>query len=330
MSNPCLLTVMRAGEVDSVHRGALVVAQAGGPPLVRLGAVDQPMFPHSTLKPLMAAALAGSGALDAFDLTARHLALAAGSHAGTAMHVRMLQDWLDRIGLSHHDLECGAAEPASALAYRDCLRSGTAFTTLHNNNAGRHLAALTMIVAADLPRSAYCRFDHPVQELLRAPLREFGQFDFGADAGRVERCGMPAYRTSLVGLAQAAADFGAAGHRCPGSPPGAVLAAMRQHPELVVGAGGLSSRILALSGGSIVVKGGLEGVFIAIVPSQRLGIAIKIDDGAQRAADAALVSMLRELELVDNDMVERDFGRVFRLVNFRGDVMGHLQWAMLV
>jgi L-asparaginase II len=55
--------------------------------------------------------------------------------------------------------------------------------------------------------------------------------------------------------------------------------------------------------GRVAVKTGAEGVFAAIVPKAGLGIALKIDDGAGRAAEAAIAFILDRLGLVDREAV---------------------------
>jgi L-asparaginase II len=43
------------------------------------------------------------------------------------------------------------------------------------------------------------------------------------------------------------------------------------------------------------VKGGAEGVYAAALPALGLGLALKIDDGAMRAAECAAAQILRAL-----------------------------------
>ena len=47
--------------------------------------------------------------------------------------------------------------------------------------------------------------------------------------------------------------------------------------------------------GAALVKSGAEGVFCAAMPGQGLGIALKCDDGAQRAAEAMMAAVLARL-----------------------------------
>ncbi len=45
----------------------------------------------------------------------------------------------------------------------------------------------------------------------------------------------------------------------------------------------------------IVVKGGAEGVYGAALPELGLGLALKVEDGASRAAPVALLALLEGL-----------------------------------
>ena len=49
---------------------------------------------------------------------------------------------------------------------------------------------------------------------------------------------------------------------------------------------------MQLFGAGVFVKTGAEGVYCAALPQQGLGIAIKCDDGAARAAQAIMATMI--------------------------------------
>ena len=49
---------------------------------------------------------------------------------------------------------------------------------------------------------------------------------------------------------------------------------------------------MQIAGERLAVKGGAEGVYCAIIPGQRIGIALKIDDGGSRAAEALMGLLL--------------------------------------
>jgi L-asparaginase II len=73
--------------------------------------------------------------------------------------------------------------------------------------------------------------------------------------------------------------------------------AMRSHPELVAGTGRLCTALMRAVP-EVVAKTGAEGVYLAAVPDQGLGIAVKAHDGATRAAEVALLALLDQLGLI--------------------------------
>jgi L-asparaginase II len=51
--------------------------------------------------------------------------------------------------------------------------------------------------------------------------------------------------------------------------------------------------------GAVAIKTGAEGMYAGIVPGLGLGIALKIDDGAKRAAEIAMAAVLKLLGVLD-------------------------------
>lgn len=69
---------------------------------------------------------------------------------------------------------------------------------------------------------------------------------------------------------------------------------MAAHPDLVGGSGRGCTAIMQAAP-AVLVKGGAEGVYAAMLPERGLGIALKIEDGAGRAAEIAMLAVLRRL-----------------------------------
>jgi L-asparaginase II len=59
--------------------------------------------------------------------------------------------------------------------------------------------------------------------------------------------------------------------------------------------------VLEVAGAKVALKTGAEGVYAAAVPTLGLGVALKIDDGAGRAAEVAMGQILRRLKLLTAD-----------------------------
>ena len=101
-------------------------------------------------------------------------------------------------------------------------------------------------------------------------------------------------RLPLAGLARAAACLAAPGGLAParGEALRRVAAAMTAHPFMIGGQGRLCSEIARISGGAVLAKTGAEGVFVAALRDRGLGLALKVEDGALRAAGVALATLL--------------------------------------
>ena len=78
-----------------------------------------------------------------------------------------------------------------------------------------------------------------------------------------------------------------------------LVEAMSTYPELVAGKTRACTELMQAMGGDTVVKTGAEGVFIAIVPTKKLGIALKIVDGATRASECALATLLVDVGVLE-------------------------------
>jgi L-asparaginase II len=119
------------------------------------------------------------------------------------------------------------------------------------------------------------------------------------DHPAIDGCSAPNPRIPLSTLAFAFALLGGGVDASGGARPGlaAIRDAMREHPELVAGEGLLDTALMrALP--RIVTKIGAEAVHAIALPDQGWGVALKVEDGSDRALGPATVAVLAELGLV--------------------------------
>jgi L-asparaginase II len=108
--------------------------------------------------------------------------------------------------------------------------------------------------------------------------------------------------------------------------PTRVVSAMVEHADLIGGTDRLCTRIMQVTEGRVFVKVGAEGIYCAGAPGAELGVALKVEDGAGRGADAAVVAVLRLLALVSEDeMGELDRFAEPPVRNTRGEVVGTIR-----
>ena len=293
MSNPVLVEVIRGALVESRHRGAVAVVDAEGGAVFAAGDVAAPVFPRSAVKALQALPLIEQGAADRFALADRELALACASHSGEAGHVAGVERMLAKAGLSPSALRCGAHWPVAQDAAAAAARAGGP-SALHNNCSGKHAGFLCLACATGVDPAEYFRPEHPVQRCVRAVLEDFTGVALGRDVCAIDGCSVPTWAVPLERLAHAFARFGT-GH---GLGPDRARAAARlreacaRHPWFVAGTGRFCTEIMTWFGTRVFVKTGAEGVYCGALPEQGLGIAVKCDDGAGRAAQAIMAALI--------------------------------------
>ena len=293
-ANPVLVEVTRGATVESRHRGAAVIVDSEGHRLAAWGDIDRAVFPRSSVKPLQALPLLESGAAARFRVSDRELALACGSHGGEPEHVATAGEWLARLGRTDADLVCGPQPPINEAAAAALVRADRQPSRLHNNCSGKHLGFLTLAMHVGAPLQAYGHPDHPVQRLVRRVLSEMGGTALTSAPVAGDGCGVP-----VIGMPLAAIARGFARLARPAELPveradavRRVVSAMTAHPHLVGGTDRFDTLVLASGNGAVVVKGGAEGVCAASILRPAMGVALKIDDGAKRAAETAMAALL--------------------------------------
>ena len=328
--NPVLVEATRDPAVESRHAGAVAVVDAAGRTVAAWGDIERPVFPRSAIKPLQALLLVECGAADAFKLGARELALACASHGGEPAHVATVTAWLASVGLTESDLECGAHAPSAEAAALALLRAGTAPSQCHNNCSGKHAGMLSAARFLRLPTRGYIRPDHRIQAEITRVLEDLTGLGFADLPCGIDGCGIPAYALPLKNIAHAMARFGAPDELPPARAAACrrLAAAMAAHPFLVGGTGRFCTALIQRSQGAVLIKTGAEGVFTAALPKLGLGVALKIDDGARRAAQVAIAAVLRHVGALDDGDLEAlaGFARP-RLTNWRGVEVGAVRPA---
>ncbi len=297
MTNPILIEVTRGPLVESWHRGAVAIAAPSGALALSLGDVESPVYPRSAVKALQALPLIESGAADRFGFGPAEIALACGSHAGTERHTHLAATMLDRAGLDPNDLGCGAHMPLGSSAANALIAAGEKPSQLHNNCSGKHAGMLATAVHLGEPTRGYCAVDHPVQQRVHEALRDITGLPLGADVRGIDGCSVPNWAMPLSVMARAfaqlvtgvgmSADRKAAVER--------ILDACWQYPDMVAGKSRADTVVMRELPRQVFMKTGAEGVYCGAFPQLGLGFALKIEDGAKRAAAGAAMALVERL-----------------------------------
>ncbi|WP_420014212.1 asparaginase [Tateyamaria sp.] len=322
MTNPVVLAeVWRRPFLESMHHGHAVVCDDTGQIVQAWGDPEAVVLPRSSSKMIQALPLIESGAAAAHGLTTEHLALACASHSGAAIHTDRVQAWLKHIGKGDHDFRCGPQIPDNTEARYALVKTDQSPCQYHNNCSGKHSGFLTL--AKHLGAGPdYIDPDHPVQQ---ACLEAFERTTQETSPGfGIDGCSAPNYASTLHGMARAMAHFAAADAD---SAEGQLRQSMGLHSDLVAGEGRACTRLMRAMDGKVAIKTGAEGFFIAILPEQRMGVALKISDGATRASECAIAQILVNLGALDPNHPEALAFTNGAIKNRRDIETGHLRAA---
>lgn len=297
-----LVRLTRGGLPESVHTGNLVLIEGGRPTLV-VGDPGRVVFYRSASKPLQALELVRSGAADAFGLQEAEIALAAGSHSAEPRHLAAVRSMLKAGGIPETCLQCGGHRSVNPKVAFAMARDGVAITPVHSNCSGKHAGMLLAAKHRGATLHDYLELSHPVQAAIAGHVAAFGGLPREKVLAGVDGCGAPALAVPMEAVARSIAavaspdglplDLQAAARR--------VARAMVAHPDMVAGEDRFDTDLMVAAKGRLIAKSGAEGVYVAAAPERRLGLAVKVDDGADRGYRLAVLEVLRRRGLLDAD-----------------------------
>jgi len=295
-----MVEIWRGRLLESLHLGHAVICDDTGQIVKAWGDPNAVIYPRSSCKMIQALPLVTSGAAATFGLKGEHLALACASHNGAAIHTDRVRAWLDHLGLGDDDFRCGPQMPDDKAARYALIRGYESPCQYHNNCSGKHSGFLTLTRHMGAGPE-YVEIDHPVQRAVREAFEDVtGEESPGYG---IDGCSAPNFATTVHGLARAMAWFASAADRADRQSAAAaqLVEAMTAFPELVAGEGRACTNLMRAMQGRVAVKTGAEAVFVAILPERRMGVALKIADGATRASECAITAILVGLGVLEAD-----------------------------
>ncbi len=309
-----LVAAVRGDLVESVHDVAGCAVGAGGASLLEFGTVDVPVYLRSSAKPFIAATALLAGVAERFALDQREIAVMAASHDGEPFHIEAVRSILKKIGLPESALQCGPEPPHDG--------------AITNNCSGKHAGILALCRAMDCDPATYMDPENPAQERILRFCAQMSGERFEDLVLGVDGCGIPVYATTLRNAARSYQLFASLDGLDP-----AVAAALRTvrdamiaYPEYMSGTGAFDAAMIRAYGGSLVCKGGAEGVYAAALLDRGIGLVIKVIDGSERARPPAAIAVLGALGAISGEQ-RHELARFEcrPLKNKRGRLVGEIR-----
>ena len=222
------------------------------------------------------------------------------------------------------DLACGPHDPLAQRGQKALRDKGGHPTRLHNNCSGKHAAMLARAHSSGWPAFGYERQDHPVQRGCLEEVAKWTGLDSSQIGQAVDGCGCVVFSLPLSSMARAYARLADAVRRASQTAM-RIVHAMQTRPFLVGGTDRFDTVLLEETGGSVLAKVGAEGVHSVAVLDRGIGIAVKVEDGSQRAQHPAVLRALQHLGVLPGALPPRleEFLRK-PLRNTRNELVGEV------
>jgi L-asparaginase II len=316
------VVVTRGLGTESEHRVHAAIVGEGDELLGAARDADAFTFWRSCAKPFQVLPFLASGGFDALGWGDDQLAISCASHGGEPEHVELVESMLRDIGLEEGDLACGPHDPSSQRGAKILRETGERTRRIHNNCSGKHTAMLALARHKGWPTQGYDRREHHVQRGILHEIALWTDVPCSKITQAVDGCGVVVFGMTLERMARAYSRFAVAAARGEEFPR-RVVDAMSSNPFLVGGTDRIDSAVIAETGGKVVSKVGAEGVHCAMLVDRGIGIAIKVEDGAQRAQVPALLHLLKELDALPEQLSPRISEWLRKPVrNTRGECVG--------
>jgi L-asparaginase II len=291
-----LVRVVRSGLEESVHRGDAAVVDADGGLLALAGDATRQVFARSSMKPLQGTV---SLSLSSFDYPDAEVSVMCASHNAEPVHVQAVRAMLERVGVPETALQCPAMLPWD----QESMLASPKLARIHSDCSGKHAGMLGACRERGWPLVSYREPDHPLQVHVLAAVRRATAAD-DVSVG-VDGCGVPVHGVPLASMATIFARL-ARPERLGELESHArrAVGAMRAAPYMVAGRNRVDTALMEASA-DLIVKAGAEGMICAALLDRGIGVAVKVRDGAPRAAGPALIRALTQLDALDASALDR-------------------------
>ena len=265
--------VTRGQIVESFHESKCVVKNYNYKTIFTTNNDNDFVYPRSSIKIIQSLPFIASKAYQKFNLTDKQIAISCASHYGEKEHIKVLSEWIKKIGINKNLLKCGIHNPLNQQSSNSLLLSGVKANQLHNNCAGKHLGMISGCITKKMNISNYLDMGHPYQKLIRETLEFFTESKISKTQKGVDGCSAPQYAfsltnlcTAIINLLKESNDNGKYNKET-----NILLDSIAKYPNLTGSKSIYPSQLMSATNGKIFCKNGAEGVLLFAHKEKKIG-----------------------------------------------------------
>jgi len=286
---------------ESAHRADIVVLNNKKQIIFSLGDPFKTTYMRSCAKSLQAIPVILDGCDKYFELNPAHIAITCGSHFGEEFHIKILKDFLDKIGLKKHNLLCGISTSRKKEYALKLARKNVKLSQLYNDCSGKHLGMLSLCVKNNYSIKNYIKINHPVQKRILNIFSKFAELDKNNIKIGIDGCSAPVFAIPLFNMAISFLNF-----VNPVNFPikyqsacNKIYKSIVEHPEMISGTNGFCTELIKHTKGKLIGKIGAQGVYCVGVKNRNIAIALKVEDGSLKAVPPIVIHILKNLNIIN-------------------------------
>lgn len=246
---------------------------------------------RSAAKPFLIIPLLHNNGIEKFSLDSKILAMMISSHNGESFHRCKVKEYLLCNNLSIDDLNCGTHLPYYYKEINEFFKcEDEKEKKLFNNCSGKHLMILLLSKILGIKKELYWEKNSYISLIFSETMKKYLQFYKDKSFYiTTDGCGIPNY---FVSMATAALSYEKI-HEIQDYYK--VINAVKKEPLYFAGNNRIESELIDKL--DIFIKSGSEGLFCASIPSQNIGICIKIKSGNEEASEVAISAIIDSLNI---------------------------------
>jgi len=301
-----LIHEYRGGVLENVHPGRICVVDDSGKVILSVGDCDLMTYFRSASKPLQVLPVIVHGLDKKYRLSEKELTILAASHSGEPIHLDVLLSLLEKTGFTEDDLIMLPTYPDNTKARHDTLRDSGPPRKLFHNCSGKHIGAMMLeeFLAGD--HIDYWKPGSAAQSEITAAISYMTSWPAEEIGMGIDGCGVPVFAVPHKNIALAFMRLA-----CPDKIDDPEMRAaaekivyhINRNPLMIEGTGSLCSRFN--EDPNVIAKGGAQGVYAFGLKKERLGIAIKNEDGDEASWPITIAEVLRQLNYDNQDTIAK-------------------------
>lgn len=310
-----LINEFREGVLENVHRGSICIVDDQREIRYFYGDAHFTTFYRSAAKPIQAIPAFLKGVDKAFHLSSLESTILAASHRGEPFHIEALENVAEKIGCAEENLLCLPTYPLNPDAKSDLLWDHQPARRIYHNCSGKHFGMMALAKLLGESIENYWERSHPVQQEILKYLSIMADYPIEKIKSGVDGCGVPVYALPLKHLAISYVRLA-----CPDVLEDYELQVavrkichlMNEHSLMVGGSRQICSTLNQDK--NIVAKGGAKGVYCIGLKEERLGIALKVEDGTEESWPLIVAGILEQIGYKNQETIEKMYSLATRFV----------------